>query len=56
MKVTLEIPNDILCAFLNGVRIGDTGLEMFSYQIGSDDLKDGNTLKLPRERMWDDCK
>lgn len=50
MKVTIDIPNNtILCAFLNGVRVGDDGLEMFSFQISGDEFANGNTVKLPRE-------
>ena len=54
MKITLDIPdNTVLCAFLNGVRIGDTGMEMFSFQISGDEFEDGNTVKLPREVIYD---
>ena len=49
MKITLDIPDGVICAFLSGVQVGSTGLEMFSYQLGSDDLIDGKTIKLPRE-------
>lgn len=52
MKITLEIDEGVLCAFLTGVKVCDTGLEMFAHQIGSDDLKDGNTLKLPRDNIF----
>lgn len=48
MKITLEIPDRVICAFLNGVEVGDSGMSLFSYQLDSDDLKDGNTVKLPR--------
>lgn len=51
MKITLDIKDGVLCAILSGVRVGgDTGLEMFSFQLDSYDLKDGNTVKLPREQ------
>jgi hypothetical protein len=36
---------------LNGVEYTSTGMQMFSYQLGSDDFVDGNTVKLPREKM-----
>ena len=49
MKITLEINDNTLCAFFNSVVNTDTGLMMFSHQLGSNDLKDGNTIKLPRE-------
>nr|DAE04354.1 MAG TPA: hypothetical protein [Siphoviridae sp. ctc6d98] len=49
MKITLEINDDTLCAFFDSVVNTDTGLMMFSHQLGGNDLKDGNTIKLPRE-------
>lgn len=48
MKITLDIPDGVMCAFLNGVRVTETGMEMFSFQLGGDDLKDGKETKLPR--------
>ena len=48
MKIILDIPDCIICAFLNGAEHTDTGLQMFSYQLSSDGLKDGNNVKLPR--------
>ena len=52
MKITIDIPdNKVLCAFLNGVRIGDDGLEMFSFQMTGDDFEDGNTVKLPSSEV-----
>ncbi len=50
MKITLEINDSIICAFLNGVQLTTTGMAMFSYQLDGDDLMDGNTIKLPREK------
>ncbi len=50
MKIILDIPDGAICAFLNGVQIGRDGLELFSYQLGGDDLVDGKETKLPRER------
>ena len=55
MKITLDIPDCIIYAFLNGVEHTDTGLQMFSYQLSSDDLKDGNIVKLPREKRVNDA-
>lgn len=49
MKITLEITDGTLCAFFDSVVNTDTGLMMFSHQLGGNDLKDGNTIKLPRE-------
>lgn len=54
MKIILDIPNGVLCAFLSGVKTSSTGLEMFSYQLDGDDLIDGKETKLPRERKDDD--
>lgn len=50
MKITLEISDDIICGFLNAVEYTAKGMQMVSFQLGSDDLKDGNTIKLPREK------
>ena len=50
MKITLDINNGVICAFFNGVQIGANGLEMVSFQLGSDDFTDGNTIKLPRKQ------
>ena len=50
MKIILDIPDGAICAFLNGVRYTNTRMEMFSYQLGSDDLVDGKETKLPREK------
>ena len=55
MKITLDIPDGVILAFLNGVEYTNTGMQMFSYQFGSDDLKDGNTVKLPREKRAEDA-
>ena len=48
MKVTLEINDGIICGFFCGVEHTNTGLQLVSYQLGSDDIVDGNTVKLPR--------
>ena len=55
MRIILNIPDGAICAFLNGVQIGNTGLEMFSYQLGGDDLVDGKETKLPREAVTDNA-
>lgn len=49
MKITLEISDGMRCGFFSGVEQTESGLQMVSFQIGSDDLKDGNIIKLPRE-------
>ena len=50
MKITLDIPEGIICGFFNGVERTESGLQLVSYQLGSDDFTDGNVIKLPRER------
>ena len=52
MKITLEIPDDVICGIFNVVR-SDGCMWLVSYQLGMDDLFDGNTVKLPRERDGD---
>ena len=50
MRITLDIPDGIICGFFNGVERTNEGLQLVSYQLSSDDFADGNTVKLPRER------
>ena len=49
MKITLDIPDGIVCAFLSGVEATLAGMNMVSYSLDSDDLHDGAEIKLPRE-------
>ena len=49
MRITLDIPDGIICGFFNGVENTGVGLQLVSYQLSSDDFTDGNTVKLPRE-------
>ena len=49
MRITLDIPDGIICGFFNGVEHINVGLQLVSYQLSSDDFTDGNTVKLPRE-------
>ena len=49
MKITLDIPDGIIAGFFNVVEDADYSMQLVSYQLGSDDLKDGNCVKLPRE-------
>ena len=53
MKITLDIPDGIICAFFNGVEHTGYSMNLVSYQLGGDDLVDGNTVKLPREEGAD---
>lgn len=50
VKITLELPDGIAAAFLNGVVWDATGYgaTLVSYALDSDDLKDGRFVKLPR--------
>lgn len=50
MKITLDIPDGIIAGFFNGVEVTAHGMQLVSYQLSTDDLKDGNTVKLPREQ------
>lgn len=51
MKITFDISDNIIGGFLNCIKYTDTGImQMVSYHLGSDDFKDGNTVKLPRKQ------
>lgn len=50
MKITLDIPDNVICGFLNCVEFTGSGMQMVSFQLGSEDLVDGKTTKLPREK------
>lgn len=50
MKITLDIPDGIIAGFFNGVEVTAHGMQLVSYQLSTDDLKDGNIVKLPREQ------
>lgn len=51
MKITLDIPDGMVCGFLNGVAETCSGLTMVTYALDSDDLHDGAEIKLPREEQ-----
>ena len=51
VKITLDIPDGIIAGFFNVVEAADYSMQLVSYQLGSDDLKDGNCVKLPREEV-----
>lgn len=51
MKITLDIPDGMVCSFLNGVVETRSGLTMVTYSLGTDDLHDGAEIKLPREEQ-----
>ena len=51
MKIILNIPDSVMCIFLNGLQHVNEGIEMFSYQLDSGDLVDGKETKLPRDEV-----
>lgn len=51
MKITLDIPDGMVCGFLNGVMNTRNGPRFVSYSLDSDDLHDGAEIKLPREEQ-----
>ena len=50
MKITLDIPDGIIAASFCGVKYTSHGMQLVTYPLGSDDFKDGNTIKLPRNK------
>ena len=54
MEITLDIPDGMVCGFLNGVVETRSGLTMVTYSLGSHDLHDGAEIKLPREAKPDE--
>lgn len=50
MKITLDISDRIVCAFFNGVEYTSEGAQMVSFSLDTDDLHNGNIIKLPREQ------
>ena len=50
MRITLGIPDDIICRFFNGVEYTSTGLQLVSYQLSSNYFTGGNAVKLSREQ------
>lgn len=49
MKITLDINDNMMCGIFNGLILTYDSLQMVSYQLDSDDLVDGKTIKLPRK-------
>lgn len=49
MKITLDIPDGIIAGFFNGVEVTAHGMQLVSYQLSTDDLKDGNIVKLQKK-------
>lgn len=50
MKITLDIPNDTVCAFFNFVNGDCYGLTMQSHSIQSAELKDGAVIEIETKR------
>lgn len=50
MKITLDIPNNTMCAFFDFVRGDCEGLIMQSHSITSAELKDGAVIKVESKR------
>lgn len=48
MRITLEIPDGAVCAVLACVETTERGMQLASYTLGTEDLRDGNKIKLPR--------
>lgn len=51
MKIIFEIPDGAIAGFLNCIEVTNCGMQLVSYQLDGDDLKDGNCIKLPREQQ-----
>lgn len=51
MKITLDIPDGMVCGFLYGVVETRSGLTMVAYALDSHDLHDVAEIKLPREEQ-----
>ena len=55
MKITLDFSDNVRGAFVNYVRKGISGTyDMVSYGLDSEDLHDGNVIKIPREDKQND--
>ena len=48
MKITLDLPNDMVCAFVGFVFADGYKYSMGVSSLDSADLKDGNVIKIPR--------
>lgn len=48
MKITLNIPDGVICAFFVGIEHTRSGLQLVTYPLSSDDLADGKTVQFPR--------
>ena len=55
MKITLDIPNTTICAFVNYVLVNEDtyGMTMEVKGLNSDDLVDGNEIKIGQYKGGD---
>ncbi len=53
MKITIEVPDTTLCAFFDYVFYTNTGMNMGSKQISTDDIRSGNILVCDAEHPTD---
>lgn len=51
MKITLDIPDGMVCGFLNSVVETRSGLTVVTYALDSHDLHDGAEIKLLQEEQ-----
>lgn len=56
MKITLDIPDTTICAFVNYVLVNEDtyGMTMEVEGLNSDDLVDGNEIKVEPNKGGDD--
>lgn len=50
MKITLDLPDEMVCAFVGFVYYDDYKYSMGVSSLDSADLKDGNVIKIPRKQ------
>lgn len=53
MKITIDIPDTTLSVFVSMIWDEFTVYKMGTSALDTDDLKDGNEIKLPREKEND---
>ena len=51
MRITLDLPNEMVCAFVGYVFFdSNCNYSMGVSSLDTDDLKDGNVIKVPRKQ------
>ena len=53
MKITLDIPDITICAYFCYIKYTSRGALMGCTLLASDDLCDGNEIKIPREDKYE---